>query len=132
MRVDKLNIQSLQGKHACRLSSEALGVLELGADSELGRWLSRGETERETKKLRVSFSTERTHCPLAVLLLYNINGPDPETCVCLLVLDGLLVALSPLLLEDDLHLPLGVLHDRRLHFDLLWWDDGAAAHRKLA
>lgn len=75
---------------------------------------------------------KRKHCALVILLLYNINGPDPETRICLLVLDGFLVALSPLLLEDDLHLPLGVLHDGRLDSDLLWRDDRAATHGEFA
>lgn len=46
--------------------------------------------------------------------------------------NGLLVAFSPLLLEGDLHLALGVLHDGRLDLDLFWWDRGTAAHCELA
>ena len=35
------------------------------------------------------------------------------------VFDGLLVSLSPFLLEDDFHLPFGVLYDGSLHFDVV-------------
>lgn len=45
----------------------------------------------------------------------------------MLVLDGLLVALSTLLLELDFHGALGVLDDGGLHLDLGGRDDGVAA-----
>ena len=37
----------------------------------------------------------------------------------MLVLDGFLVSLSPFLLEDHFHLPLGVLYHGSLHFDVV-------------
>lgn len=41
--------------------------------------------------------------------------------------DRPLVTFSSLLLEDDLHLALGVLHHCRLYFYLFWGYDGVAA-----
>lgn len=64
----------------------------------------------------------------ATLLVYNVNGPDPEACICLLVCDGLLVTLSPLFLEDDLHLALCVFNDGRADPDFFWRNDRVAAH----
>ncbi len=46
--------------------------------------------------------------------------------------DRLLVAFSPFLLEDDLHLSLRMLHYRRLHFDLVQWHGRIAAQSVLA
>lgn len=47
----------------------------------------------------------------------NVKWPYPQTSVCLLVHDRPLVPLSPLLLEDMLHLPLGVLYDGCFYAD---------------
>lgn len=46
--------------------------------------------------------------------------------------DRLLVAFSPFLLEDDLHLSLRMFHYRRLHFDLVRWHSRIAAQSVFA
>lgn len=45
----------------------------------------------------------------------------------MLVLDGLLVSLSPFLLEDHFHFPLGVLYYGSLHFDMVARKEGVAS-----
>ena len=47
------------------------------------------------------------------------------------MLGGPLVTLSPLLLEDHLHLALGVLDNGRLDLDFVCWYDGVTAKREL-
>ena len=44
---------------------------------------------------------------------WKLDWTDPDTSVGLLVLDGFLIALPPLLFEDKLHSPLGVFEDGR-------------------
>ena len=50
----------------------------------------------------------------------------------MLVFDSLLVALSPLLLEDHLHRALGVLHDRGFHFYASMRDERVASEGVVA
>ena len=67
-----------------------------------------------------------------VLLVHYVYGSDPQTGVCLLVLDRFLVALSPLLLKYDLHRPLRMLHHGRFDLDFFCRDDGITAHGEFA
>lgn len=48
------------------------------------------------------------------------------------MLDGLLVALSPLLLEDDFHLAFSVLDDCRFNFDFFRRHNRATSQCELA
>lgn len=44
----------------------------------------------------------------------------------------LLIAFSPLLLEHDLHLSLGMFYNCRLHADCIWWDGGVSTEGVLS
>jgi len=45
----------------------------------------------------------------------------------MLVLDSLLVSLSPFLLEDHFHFPFGVLYYGGLDFDMVAWKERVAS-----
>ena len=52
-------------------------------------------------------------------LLGGLEWPNPQTSVSLFMLNGLFVPLSPLLLHDELHFPLGVFDNGSSDFDYI-------------
>jgi hypothetical protein len=64
----------------------------------------------------------------AVLITRKLNVPNAQPRIGLLVLDELLVSLSPLFLEYKLHRAFGVLDDRGVHaYSARWGDDRVPA-----